>query len=355
MFIHHAILYSLILTLRSSQILFLELSPKMAKWNERKISTTISTEGHIEVIEQKPVKTEKINNFPGRFFTMNSLTLCLSTLQKQLRRQGTRLTKVEKSMEKQEYYKLLVVFRRESHVKVRPFYRGHGVSKVSGSSTHFLPLESEDNSMRSGGCSGLQHQKAQRSEYILWRVRPSCGGSCERSMWRPTETMGPRRLTRSAPLCGGPGWCGSAARPALTTPSVNSSAETGCTSWSRPGGSPSEGFLVRTVALTARRRNGCSFCALDDRHFLWTPSPAPPWFYLCPPPWSLLCPEQWPPWTWKSLPTREHFQGLFRRCHWKGKDVRRMQILCHRSRCLSGRLQCPDWMCIRLSSTYHTH
>lgn len=63
---------SLILTLRSSQILFLKLPLKMAEEKrETSIYPTLSTEGHIEVIEQK------IYSLPGSFPTMNSLRMSL--------------------------------------------------------------------------------------------------------------------------------------------------------------------------------------------------------------------------------------------------------------------------------------
>lgn len=52
--------------------------------------------------------------------------------------------------------------------------------------------------------------------------------------------------------------------------------------------------VVRDWPQTARRRSGCSFCALDGRRSLWTLYRAPPWFYLCPPQWSRWCPKQWP-------------------------------------------------------------
>lgn len=86
---------------------------------------------------------------------------------------------------------------------------------------------------------------------------PSCGDSCGRSRWLPlrTGTKGPRRSTRSAPLCAGRGWCGSARRPGSTTPWVGSSAERGCRSWSMPVCWPSEGFPVRTA--TERGQNKC--------------------------------------------------------------------------------------------------
>lgn len=110
-------------------------------------------------------------------------------------------------------------------------------------------------SMRSGGCSSLLMPReplaevAPRYRVYGWQFTPSCDDSCVRSPWRPlrTETKGPRRSTRSAPLCGGRGWCGSAGLLGLTTPWAGSSAGRGCRNWSMLVCWPSEGFLVRTV------------------------------------------------------------------------------------------------------------
>lgn len=61
-----------LMTLRSSQILFLKLPLKMAEEKrETSIYPTLSTEGHIEVIEHK------IYSLPGSFPTMNSLRMSL--------------------------------------------------------------------------------------------------------------------------------------------------------------------------------------------------------------------------------------------------------------------------------------
>ncbi len=42
---------------------------------------------------------------------------------------------------------------------------------------------------------------------------------------------------------------------------------------------------------TAKKKNGCSFCASGGRRSPWTPFPAPPLFYQCPPLQSLSYPE----------------------------------------------------------------
>lgn len=112
------------------------------------------------------------------------------------------------------------------------------------------------NCMRSGRCSSLLMPLAAvagrfRGQCTWGQFTLLCGDSCGRSPSRgqPPQTgmKGPRRSTRSAPLCGGRGWCGFAGRPGLTTPWVGSSAGTGCRSWNRPVCWPSEGSPVHTA------------------------------------------------------------------------------------------------------------
>lgn len=146
---------------------------------------------------------------------------------------------------------------------------------ISGSSSLlFLPLYSEDKQYevrwlfkptKATSATNSGGRKVQRSVYVR-QITPSYGDSCGRSPsrrhQRRTGTKGRRHSTRSAPLCGGRGWCGSAGRPGLTIPWVSSSAGRGCRSWSRPVCWPSEGFPVHTATKKSQNIWSCELFGL---------------------------------------------------------------------------------------------
>lgn len=128
----------------------------------------------------------------------------------------------------------------------------------------FLPLYSEDKQYEVSWLfkptNATSSSMVQRSVYQCGNFTPSYGDSCVRSQSRlqqlQSRTKGPRHSTRSAPLCGVRGWCGSAEQPGLTTPWVGSSARRECRSWSRPVCWPSEGFPVHIAAEKSQKNMG---------------------------------------------------------------------------------------------------